>query len=363
MNEHPMIPVARPRLPKAAAIYPYLQRIDEARVYSNFGPLVRELEGRLAQHFCLSPGSAVSAANGTLALSAALIASGAKPGSSCFLPAWTFCASAHAVLAAGLVPVFVDVDPSSWRLTPELAMAAMERHGKPGAVMPVAADGLAIDVTIWDAFSDATGIAVVIDAAAAFANQRPGRSPTMISLHATKIMGAGEGAVALSSDGEHIERIRRALNFGFLGTRIATSVATNGKMSEYTAAVGLAALDAWPNDLVEWRRLAEVYRRALAEKTFVRPSDQGLASTLQVRMSCEAAGLAERLRRDGIDTRLWYGGGVHRHPAFARYVSTSLPVTETLARHVIGLPFFIDMSESEVERVRGVVEQALSESR
>src|SRR5260221_12082929 len=69
-----MVPIARPLLPSAEAIRPYLERIDKTRIYSNFGPLARELEARLAGHFGLSSDCAVSAANATLALTSALAA-------------------------------------------------------------------------------------------------------------------------------------------------------------------------------------------------------------------------------------------------------------------------------------------------
>src|SRR6202041_975237 len=95
------IPIARPRLPTRAAIAPYLDRIDAARWYANHGPLVREPETRLAAR--LGERTAVTTvANGTVALTLALQAAGAKPGTLCLMPAWTFVATAHAAMAAGL---------------------------------------------------------------------------------------------------------------------------------------------------------------------------------------------------------------------------------------------------------------------
>ena len=189
-----MIPVARPLLPTADATRPYLDRIDATRFYSNFGPLARELEARLAVHFGLSPDCVVSAANGTLALTAAL-ATVTRGAGTCLMPSWTFCGSAHAVVAAGLKPHFLDVDPRSWGLGPEVATRALEQVPDVSAILPVAPFGAPVDVAPWEALTRASHIPVLIDAAAAFDGQQIGTTPVVISLHATKILGAGEGAI------------------------------------------------------------------------------------------------------------------------------------------------------------------------
>src|ERR1700722_16288152 len=130
------VPIARPRLPTRAAIAPYLDRIDAARWYSNYGPLVTEFESRMAARLGWRA-SVVTVANGTVALTLARRAAGAKPGTLCLMPAWTFVASAHAAIEAGLTPYFVDVDPETWMLEPAAACAAIAgAPGPVGALMP-----------------------------------------------------------------------------------------------------------------------------------------------------------------------------------------------------------------------------------
>ena len=113
------IPVMRPKLPLASRIAPYLDAIDSSRIYSNYGPLARSLEERLATRFGVTKEMITTVANATQGLTLALTAMAAKPGTLCILPAWTFIASAHAVLSAGLTPYFVDVDPQTWALDPD----------------------------------------------------------------------------------------------------------------------------------------------------------------------------------------------------------------------------------------------------
>ena len=132
----PPIPIMRPQLPIADRISPYLALIDRSRTYSNFGPLVQSLEDRLAAHFGLSNGTIATVANATLGLTLALAAQGARPGSLCAIPAWTFVASAHAAVMAGLVPYFVDVDLESWALDVDgMADTIGAAPGPVGAVM------------------------------------------------------------------------------------------------------------------------------------------------------------------------------------------------------------------------------------
>jgi dTDP-4-amino-4,6-dideoxygalactose transaminase len=345
-----MIPVARPKLPNAEAILPFLRRIDETRIYSNFGPLVRELEAGLASHFSIDPTEIVSCTNATLGL-AAVLRVVARPGGRCLMPSWTFCASAHAVQLAGLKPVFLDVDPQTWCLTTAVVDAALA-EGPAAVVMPVGAFGIPVDPHTWDCFSDRTGTPVVIDAAAAFAGQEIGRSACVVSLHATKSFGVGEGGLVAARDRQLIAEVLRATNFGFLGERRAQRPAFNGKMSEYSAAVGLAALADWPRTREQWLRVAARYWVALdCLGQFRSPMKDIVTANLIVGFDAPHGEVAQRLLSRGVATRSWYGAGCHREPAFADCPALALPVTDRLANRTLGVPFFLDMKDAEIERV------------
>ena len=260
------IPVMRPQLPSTKRLVPYLTKIDETRIYTNHGPLARAFEERLAEHFGLAPRSVTAVANATLGLALALAAQGAQPGTLCIIPAWTFVATAHAAVMAGLIPYFVDVDTKTWtldsnRIDQEVARAP----GPVSAVVPVAAFGQPVDVAAWDRIRSRTGLAVVIDAAAGFDSLRPGATPAVVSLHATKVLGVGEGGFVACTDVSLIRSIRSRANFGFHRTRQAVTSAVNAKLSEYHAAVGLAALDEWATVREEWMCLARAYRAALPD--------------------------------------------------------------------------------------------------
>lgn len=355
------VPVARPRLPTAEAIVPYLQRIDAARWYSNFGPLLGEFEQRLASRF---PAGAqiVTAVNATQAITQALQSMDLPPGGHVVLPAWTFVATAHAVIQAGLKPWFVDVEPATWMLDPK-RVAGLGRS-EVAAVIPVCAFGALPDLSLWRAFREATGTPVLIDAAAAFDRLADARIPAVVSLHATKVLGMGEGGFLATDDADLALGVRQRTTFGFNGTRLSQAPATNAKLSEYAAAVGLAALDAWPRDRLQWLRTAQRLRLALFDLPAVRfqPGwgQDWATSVCTVALpegSADAVGRA--LAAQGVDTRQWWGDGCHRSPAFAGCRRDDLPVTERLAASTLGLPFSIDMTDDEITRVAQALHRAL----
>jgi dTDP-4-amino-4,6-dideoxygalactose transaminase len=351
------VPVMRPKLPVAARIAPFLQRIDDTRIYSNFGPLARSLESRLASFFGLPTGSAISVANATLGITVALTAQHAQPGSLCAMPAWTFAATAHAVALAGLTPYFIDVDPETWALDPEAIAGEVARApGAVSAVVPVAPFGRPIDVSAWDDVRKRTGLAAVIDAAAAFDTLVPGHVPSVISLHATKVLGVGEGGCVVSTDTDLIKDIQARANFGFFRSRDALVPATNAKLSEYHAAVGLAALDEWEATRAEWMQVARAYDQALAGSNRIQlQSGFGSAWVTSTCVLDIADAGAERVERAlaaaQIETRRWWGRGAHAHPATVQLPRAPVPVTEALARSTIGVPFYRDLETATINRI------------
>jgi dTDP-4-amino-4,6-dideoxygalactose transaminase len=358
------IPVMSPRLPETAALVPYLKEIDANRWYSNFGPLQRRFESRLADHFDLPKEGVVCVGNCTVGLMLALMAAAPERGGYCVMPSFTFVASAHAVLAAGLVPLFIDVDPRTWTVTPAGVSEAIRSAGRPvAAVLVVSSFGAPVDVAEWDVFAEASGVPVVIDAAAGFDGAVAGRSPVVISLHATKVMGAGEGGVVLSRDTGVIELIAASSNFGFRGGRDANAAGFNGKLSEYNAAVGLASLDAWPKARRMLSHLTRLYGDALSGIGNIAASPGfgagWVSSTCNIAFDRPVADAAMRVLADaGIDSRQWWGKGCHRHRAFAEFPRQDLSVTDDLGRRVLGLPFHEALSEADISRIVGVAASA-----
>lgn len=351
-------------MPGADELQPFLRRIDEQRWYTNFGPLVLELEAALARELqALSGGASapelVSTANCTLALELAFGALGLERGARVLLPAFTFVATATAALRAGLTPVLGDIDSASWVLTPDLARAGLA-VAPVDAVVPVATFGCPHDTAAWDAFARDTGLPVLIDAAGAFGNQAIGSTAAVaFSFHATKSLGIGEGGAVVSRDRELIERVRRLTNYGIeLPSGIVRHAGTNAKLSEYHAAVGLAALARWRRAAAARRAACADYSALLARHcpqvgTQERPA-AGIYTILPVLLPAgvNAARLRDQLARSGIETRLWYQPLIGEHPGMGQLASAgTLATARGLAGRVLGLPFHLHMHARERERV------------
>jgi dTDP-4-amino-4,6-dideoxygalactose transaminase len=363
LQDHRMsfLHIMRPKLPSADRLAPYLRSIDASRTYSNFGPLALSLEDRLSEHYGLVQGTVTTVANATLGLAIALAAQHPPPGSLCVIPAWTFVASAHAALMAGLVPYFVDVERETWAIDADKLVVELARAPAPvGAVMPVVPFGMPLEFAKWEAFRSRAGVAVVIDAAAAFDSLIPGAVPSVVSLHATKVLGIGEGGFVISTDPSMAREVRMRANFGFHGSRQAQAVAFNAKLSEYHAAVGHAALDEWEQTRVEWSDAILGYRRALNGSNCVSLQrdfgESWVGSTCVLGFDRPiAARIEQSLASHDIETRRWWGTGIHTHPATASFPRASLAVTDALAGSTLAVPLYRDMGEASIGKVSGVV--------
>ncbi len=132
----------------------------------------------------------------------------------------------------------------------------------------------------------------------------------------------------------------------------------NAKLSEYQAAVGLAALDTWSETRAEWTAVAGQYRSALSGSNIINLQPgfgkAWISSTCVVSIAESARDRVQsELTGAGIDTRMWWGNGVHRERATAQYSRGPLPVTESLANATLGLPLYRDLRGTGCTAYRG----------
>jgi dTDP-4-amino-4,6-dideoxygalactose transaminase len=370
-----VIPAFRPQLPPTEALIPYLRAIDEGRRYSNQGPLVGALQGRLTDAFGLDHGAVAVASTGTAALVGGIIATAgrAKPEKNIAIcPAYTFVGTLSAIEHCGYTPHLVDVDAASWLLEAR----SIEQHSllsRTGLIVPVSTYGRPVDIASWSAFKHRTGIPVVIDGAAAFealvddGARYCGDIPVAVSFHATKVFGCGEGGCLVTTDFSLTLEAVRALNFGFLGNRECLTANTNGKMSEYHAAVALAELDGWQTKRLQFQAVTHAYREAfmslgLGDSLITAPSIASNYVLFHAKHPQEAETVRQALERVKIESRLWYGLGVHRHPYYRSVSMDSLPVSDRIAPCLLGLPVASDMAEPDIRRIATIIGAAIGPS-
>lgn len=151
-------------------------------------------------------------------------------------------------------------------------------------------------------------------------------------------------------------RAEQALNFGVEIDRDCAMPSTNGKVSEYHAAVGLAELDAWPAKFEAWQRVAECYRHRLRQAgladQFHGAPEVGPNYTLFLcRTAHQTEDVTASLQRSRIDYRRWYGLGLHEQTYYRDIDHNGLPVSEDIAHRLIGLPMAPDLAEADLARI------------
>lgn len=346
-----MLHVCTPYLPTADELLPWLRRLDKTKVYTNEGPLVRELESGVAQ-FLGEPMRRVSAvSNGTLAIQLALQAS-CRRGDTVAVPSVTYVATAQAVANAGLRPYVVDVRPErGWQMAPEDVPDWIYR------AVPVAAYGGAVDTAPWaewaaDRRAKLGRSSVVVDAAGAILCQRLSPSPDVLvcfSLHATKPLGAGEGGLMSSANHEWVGNAARLATFGRRGT--------NAKMSEYHAAVALAGLDGdfmlrklGRMDAV-WAAYAE-HLGLTVVPLFPGKPPSTLLPVLLPHGARHAEAVGKSLTAAGFQSKRWYAPFVHeRGQEFSVGRPEDYPVASELSRRCLGIPYHSHMEPEDAVRV------------
>lgn len=334
-------------------MYPWIETMYRTGIFSNFGPLVTRLEARYAKFLNVSASQVVSVANCTLGLEGALALSSAK---SWLVPDFTFAATGLAVLRAGKRILLGDVKENSWDLSEDLLHMIDDDTG----VLPVVPFGGAVEYHAWLGRKQ-----VIIDAAASLGTQPdlstlPSTWCVAFSLHATKVLAAGEGGLLVFGNVEEAKRFRMWTNFGFTAERTSIYVGTNAKMSEIHAAYALASLDSWENEREEW-----LDARARAKDACVQ---LGLSANLTPRngtnpywiIDCGSPSrrlrLEQLLANSAIDSRRWWPQALHEMPSFSGcQVVSGGGIATDLSGRLLGLPMFRGLSAEEAKRVASVL--------
>jgi len=351
------------------------RRMDAVLAHGQFilGPEVAQLEERLARF--AGVGHAIAVSSGRDALMIALMAMGVKPGDAVYVPAFTFAATAGAVVSIGATPVFVDVEAATFNLDPadlDRAIGETLKAGKltPRAVMPVDLFGLPADYAAIDAIAARHGMTVLADAAQSFGGINAGRRVGALapisatSFYPTKPLGCyGDGGAILAEDGDLAEAVRMIRSHGRAGTGDEAMVlGLTGRLDTLQAAVLHAKLDVFPEELVRRNEIAARYTAGLADVVTVPTIPDGYESAYAlytIRLP-ERDRVRETLDAAGIGTGLFYRLALHQHPAFHGYDRRRLDVSEQLAREVLSLPIHADLTDEEVDRVIAGVRAAVA---
>ena len=325
------------------------------------GPEVGEFEAALAAHVGVA--HVVSCANGTDALTLALMGENIGPGDAVFIPGFTFTATAETVLMVGAEPVFVDVGGENFLIDHadlERKIAAVKTAGSlaPRAVIPVDLFGLPADYEALAKIAAAHDLFLLADAAQSMGAQFRGRAvgalapATVSSFFPAKPLGCyGDGGALFTDDAARAALWRSLRGHGTGDAKYdVVRIGMNSRLDTLQAAVLLAKLPGFSAEIEAREKVAKYYDRHLPAAAS-RPGRTAGSDSAWAQYTIQVAnrdGLAAALREAGVPTAIHYPRPLHLQPAYLRHGGGpgSLPVSEKLATRVLSLPMHPDMDEA-----------------
>lgn len=356
--------VGRPNLGAREALLAYTGQIYDSRWLTNNGPLVQELESRIAQR--LGVRHCVAICNGTIALEIAIRALGLH--GEVIIPSWTFIATAHALHWQAITPVFADIDPVTHNLCPD-AVRRMITPRTTG-IIGVHLWGRPAPVDVLQEIADEHGLQLMFDAAHAFDCRHGDRKIggfgrcEVLSFHATKVFNTFEGGAVVTDDDELAETARLMRNFGFKGYDNVIHPGTNGKMPEINAAMGLVNLEGLPGFGDANRRNHAGYGAALEgiEGVQLLQYDAATDPNYQYVVIEVDAGrrdsIVAALQAENILARKYFWPGCHRMRPYRDlypHAALLLSETEALASRVVILPTGASLPKDAIPYVAAVI--------
>jgi len=354
-------------MPELAEFMPYLKKIWENKVLTNGGPFHQQLEKELCRY--LGVEHLALFANGTLALLTAL--QSLRITGEVITTPYSFVATAHSLLWNGIKPVFVDIDPNTFNMDPAKIEAAITPQTT--AIMPVHCYGHPCNVEAIRRVAENYNLRVVYDAAHAFGVQDEGGSIlrhgdlSVLSFHATKVFNTFEGGAIVCSDSKTKERIDHLKNFGFVDEVTVIAPGINGKMSEINAAFGLLQLQGVNKGIARRQEIEGLYRMELKDIKGIRcrqvpdekhPNYSYFPILVEKDFPVSRDELYQKMREQNIYARRYFYpliSDFSMYRGLSSAQSDNLVVATEIARKVICLPFYPELTDEQILWITGVI--------
>jgi dTDP-4-amino-4,6-dideoxygalactose transaminase len=365
--------VTQPLLPSLAEYVERLEAVWGMRWLTNNGAQHQALERALADYL-RAPHLSLFA-NGTLALLAACKVFALK-GEAITTP-FTFPATPHALVWAGLEPVFVDIDPRTMTVDPAGVEAAIT--SRTSAIVAVHVYGIPCDVWALGEIADRHRLKLIYDGAHSFGTLVDGTplcsfgDATMLSFHATKLFHTAEGGALIVPDAPTKGLVDLTKNFGIRSEAEVELIGVNAKMSELSAALGLAVLPHLAEERQRRQAVATIYDAELAKIpgiTTARPPARATDSlqyyVIRVdisRAGCSRDQLYERLKRFNVFARKYFYPLASDYPCYRNGKSApveNLPVARAVAGEVLCLPLYGGLTPADAARICAIIGHCLN---
>lgn len=361
-------------------------RIDAVLEHGHFimGPEIKELEAALAS--ASGARHAITCASGTDALLLPLLAWGVGPGDAVFTSPFTFFATAEVIALVGATPVFVDVDPVTFNISPEglqraiaavhqrdasihpLPRPALEGGLTPRAVIPVDLFGIAAEYDALLPIAREHGLLVMEDAAQAFGGSYKGKplcglgcDVATTSFFPAKPLGCYGDGGAVFTDDDGLAEVLRSLRVHGKGADKYENVRVgiNGRMDTLQAAIMLPKMDILADEIAARQKVAAAYATRLSGIGGITPPSvpgHCRSAWAQYSILCDRRdALADHLKANGVPTAIYYPKPLHMQSVFSGlgYAAGDMPVSESLSRRILSLPMHPYLSEAQQDVICG----------
>jgi UDP-2-acetamido-2-deoxy-ribo-hexuluronate aminotransferase len=357
------------------AIFPQLmERIQRVLAHGQYimGPEIKELEERLAAYAGVR--QVISCGSGTDALLMALMAYGVGPGDGIFTTPFTFIATAEVIQILGATPIFVDIDPQTFNIDPDLLKEAilglgknpLTAHLKPKGIIPVDLFGQPADYDRINAIAAQHGLFVIGDAAQSFgATYKGKKTGSLADVSATSLFPAkplgcyGDGG-AIFTDKDDLAEVLRSIRVHGKGTHKYDNVriGLNGRMDTLQAAIVLPKLEIFDQEIAARQEVAQRYSAALKDRVkvpLVAPHCTSVWAQYSV-LSDDRTKLQQKLKDAGIPTAVYYPLPLHLQGAFAHlgYKSGDFPISESSSEKIFSLPMHPYLEQTAQDKIVAV---------
>lgn len=346
-------------------------RMDKVFAHGRFimGPEIEECEHRLAEF--VGTKHCLTVASGTMSLEIALRALGIGAGDEVITVPFTWISSAETIRLVGAKPVFVDIEPTTFNLDPELLRASITSKTK--AIMPVSLFGQMPNMEIINEIASDLGIAVIEDGAQSFGAKRNGLNccgATTVgstSFFPAKTLGCyGDGGALFTNDSELYEVMRAIRTHGGVQRNTHTHIGTNGRLDTLQAAILLAKLEHFPGEIEARVRIGQQYSELLSDwctTPIVAPGNTHVYGQYTIRVKNRESVICA-LKDQGIPTAVYYPKCLHEQPVFTDlgYGWGDLPEAERASREVLSLPMHPFLSSEDQRLVSEALRRCVQEN-
>lgn len=356
--------IARTRVYLGEGELKAIKRVIDSGIFVK-GPEVKKFEEEFAQYCGVSNGIAVN--SGTTALFLSLLIVGLKPNEEVITVPNTFVATANAIIHAGGVPKFVDVDPNTMNMN--VSNIKKEINPKTKVIIPVHLYGLPVDMDPIRELAEDNDLILIEDACQAHGAEYKGKMTGSLgymaafSFYPTKnLTVGGDGGMILTDDEEKAEELRMLRDHGRRSTYDYQYIGYNFRLSEILGAIGRFRLKELNNNIRKRLQLAKKYAEYLSDHSQinlpVNPPYAKHVYYLYVPKFKNRDRLRDFLKKRGIETAIDYPNTINQMKPYKElfgYSQGMFPIAEKLTKEILALPIYPELESSKIEHVSSVI--------